>query len=274
MQLVSRDILFDVASKIHPVQLVESETPAFQEFCKKATTEYDKANSKYLDGKSKVNEMEMFSNAMLRFMNDNKSQIRYVGQGSSRIVFAMADGTALKLAKTRAGISQNRQEAKACMNSKMKYEIFPDFYGADRKKWLALNCELCAKAERQDFKELFMAQPIVVSELIEFVFKVPWESGQTLDQILLKTKDFYAVTQPNPVKEQLLKRLVQPKTLAEKALRSLFDFYDNYSLDELLVGDLESIENWGISIRDGQKVLVIIDAGFSEDVWQQHYNQN
>lgn len=45
----------------------------------------------------------------------------------------MADGTALKLAKTRAGIAQNRQEAKVCMDPSMKYAIFPDFYGADRK---------------------------------------------------------------------------------------------------------------------------------------------
>lgn len=43
------------------------------------------------------------------------------------------------------------------MNPKMKYQIFPDFYGADTKNWLALNCELCAKAETKDFKELFFA---------------------------------------------------------------------------------------------------------------------
>lgn len=43
------------------------------------------------------------------------------------------------------------------MDPKMKYEIFPDFYGADEKNWLSLNCELCAKAEKHDFKEILMA---------------------------------------------------------------------------------------------------------------------
>jgi len=101
--------------------------------------------------------MDMFSNAMLKYLNNNKTDIRYVGQGSSRIVFALADGTALKLAKTKAGIAQNKQEAKTCMNPLMKYEIFPDFYDADKSKWLSLNCELCAKADRSDFKDLFFA---------------------------------------------------------------------------------------------------------------------
>lgn len=38
-------------------------------------------------------------------MKQNKDDIRFVGQGSSRIVFAMADGTALKLATSQAGIA-------------------------------------------------------------------------------------------------------------------------------------------------------------------------
>lgn len=49
--------------------------------------------------------MSTFSDAMLKYMKTNVDSIRYVGQGSSRIVFAMADGTALKLAKTEAGIA-------------------------------------------------------------------------------------------------------------------------------------------------------------------------
>lgn len=48
---------------------------------------------------------------------------------------------------------------------------------------------------------------------------------------------------------------------------SLIDFYRKYGLDELLTGDLEEIENWGITIRDNKKVLVIIDAGFNEDIF-------
>jgi hypothetical protein len=67
--------------------------------------------------------MEEYSDRMLSFMKRNKDTVKYVGQGSARLVFAMANGTALKLAKTEAGIAQNKQEVKLCMNPMLKYEI-------------------------------------------------------------------------------------------------------------------------------------------------------
>ena len=101
--------------------------------------------------------MESFTEEMLDFMKDNINQIRFVGQGSSRIVYAMADGTALKMAKSKAGQAQNKRETEVCMNSMMKYACFPDFYEADTKDWLSLNCELCSPALVSDFRNIFMA---------------------------------------------------------------------------------------------------------------------
>ena len=260
MQLVSRDVLFDVAKKQHQVQLSESESGMFQEFCRKATNEYAKASSHGNE------QMDFFSNAMLRFMKDNVSQIRFVGQGSSRIVYVMANNTALKLAKTEAGIAQNRQEAKICMNPMMKYAIFPDFYGADTKNWLALNCELCAESKRSDFKRIFNAQP----ELIVDVFSQIDFSASNLRQYLMYLLDYYE-KDDNFVKATFIKQLIHPSTEAFKALRSLIYFYADNGLNELLISDLEFIENWGLTIRNGQECLVVIDAGFNEDVYQEFY---
>lgn len=238
------------------VVLSEDESPAFQEFMKKATAEYQKSGP---------DNMEDFTQSMLYFMNDNKSQIRYVGQGSSRLVFAMADGTALKLAKTNAGIAQNKHEAKICMDPQMKYQIFPDFYGADTKHWLSLNCELCAKAEKKDFAQIFKIQPQGIVNVIEFIMKMKLERWE-----LSKARDHFQDLGSN-VYAYFIQQLIDNKTLAIQAINSLLDFYQKNGLDELLLGDLEEVRNWGIAIREGQKVLVIIDAGFSEDIWQQHY---
>jgi len=49
--------------------------------------------------------MALFSDAMLDFLKSHVDSIRYINQGSSRIVFAMSDNTALKLAKSYAGIA-------------------------------------------------------------------------------------------------------------------------------------------------------------------------
>ena len=96
MLLVPRDIFFDVMRRKKDIKLNETDSSSlsFKNLCSRATTEF-KENK----------DMKIYANIMLRYLNDNKDAIRYVGQGSSRMVFAMADGTAIKLAKTPAGIA-------------------------------------------------------------------------------------------------------------------------------------------------------------------------
>ena len=69
---------------------------------KKASRSYNKANSEY-DNHEVA--MSVFSDAMWWFMKDNEDSIRFVGDGSSRTCYALANGTAFKLAKTDAGIA-------------------------------------------------------------------------------------------------------------------------------------------------------------------------
>lgn len=263
MQLVSREILFDVMKKKKPISfsnvnaLNESNSSAYDEFCRYATSTYEQST-----------DMEMFSNAMLNYMKNNKQDIRFIGQGSSRIVFALANGTALKLAKTKAGIAQNKQEAKICMNPLMKYAIFPDFYGADTKDWLSLNCELCTKAESRDFKQLFKAQPKTITNIIEFILKLKLEDFQFSQAIN------YFKSLENHAAANLFKQLLEKDNEQMIALKSLIEFYRKNGQDELLLGDIEEIENWGLTIRNGQKVLIIIDAGFNEQVHQEFYSHS
>ena len=47
----------------------------------------------------------------------------------------------------------------------------------------------------------------------------------------------------------------------------MFKFYDTHGLDDLLLGDVAEIENWGIVERNNEFVPVIIDAGFSEKIY-------
>ena len=70
------------------------------------------------------------------------------------------------------------------MNPRYKYKIFPDFYDADKQNWLALNCELCAKADKTDFAKLFRAQLLIVVDVIEFIVKHKLEDFE-----LQKAKD-------------------------------------------------------------------------------------
>lgn len=268
MLLVPRDIFFDVMRRKKDIKLNETDSSSlsFKNLCSRATTEF-KENK----------DMKIYANAMLRYLNDNKDAIRYVGQGSSRMVFAMADGTAIKLAKTPAGIAQNWQEAKNCMDPNVRYEIFPDFYAVDRENWLALNCELCTRAKEQDFAHLLRTQPRIIADVIEFVFKTLGQRSLSLDQKLEKAYEHYTrmyeqyVDMAYTIQRRIIGNVIEQKTEAFKALRSLFEFYMTHSLDDLLLGDLESVDNWGIAERNGEQILVIIDAGFSEEIYQSFY---
>ena len=42
----------------------------------------------------------------------------------------------------------------------------------------------------------------------------------------------------------------------------------------MLLGDVESIANWGLAIRGNEQVLVIIDAGFDLNVYNTYYKSN
>lgn len=257
MQLVPREILFDIQRNKHKVNLSENEdSNAFKDFCHKASTTY--ANTKSMD---------TFTDEMLDFMKENVKQIRYVGQGSSRIVFAMADGTALKMAKSQAGQAQNKRETEVCMDPLMKYDCFPDFYAADTKDWLALNCELCSPALKSDFREIFLAQPVAISNAISFIIKMKLDDWE-----LQKAIDYFDEWDNNPSKN-IVKMLKNGNNSNAKALRSLLQFYRKNSLDALLLGDVEEIDNWGITFRENQKTLVIIDAGFNDDVYKRFYQR-
>lgn len=263
MLMVSREILFDVMKHRKNITLTENES-SFETLYKHAEIEFKRAKTY-----NEYDYMEEYSSRMLSFMQRNKNTIKYVGQGSSRLVFAMVDGTALKLAKTEAGIAQNKQEAKLCMNPMLKYEIFPDFYSADTKHWLALNCELCAPASRLDFKELFKCQPIVLINLIEKIINNKIDNDHIKDLLTNEYIKYDFVT-----KNVIYNILDNPGDPAIIALMSLIDFYRTHGLDELLIGDLEEIENWGITIRNNKKVLIVIDAGFNEDIYQRFYTKH
>lgn len=163
MYLVSKKILFDVMSHKKDIKFKDvtssqidkldetdnSEQSIFRGFMENAYKIYSFAlNSDDID------KMYRWKVMVKQYIADNKDIIRYVDAGSSRMVYALANGTILKIATNKAGQAQNNNEANICMNPLKKYNIFPDFYDADERYNLALNCEMCAKAHSHDFYEI------------------------------------------------------------------------------------------------------------------------
>lgn len=261
MYLVPRSILFKVLKNKRPVKLLEDDTGTYEYFVNKSTEIFKNINVASLSEK-----MKEFDNQITEFMKQNLEMVQYVGQGSSRKAFIMVDGRCLKVAFNPAGLAQNKREINVCLNDMMKYSIFPEFYGADQTNWLSLNCELCSTAVQKDFVKLFGAPVSQVMDVVVFMVENNIPSNEAI-RALDHFKKRY-----DSLKVNTARKLAESNDEASCALRSLVDFYlENGGFDSLLPGDLESVENWGLTLRNDHPVLVVIDAGFDANVYKNHY---
>ena len=127
---------------------------------------------------------------------------------------------------------------------------------------------MCAAANINDFKRVFGAIPLMVVEVLSFIYKMKlgdWELNKAYEHFKYIGSG---------VCMQLVKKLMTEKSPAIEALKSLIEFYRNHSENDLLLGDLENHANWGLTVRDGKETLVVIDAGFSDDVYKNFYHHS
>ena len=115
MYLVPRKVLFDVMShrrdiSFKPVNSIQKldevdnvDTSAFKQLVSIASSAYNDAK-KTTKGSFK-DVMATFNDDMYYFIKVNKDVVRYIDSGSSRAVYALANGTVVKVAKTEAGIA-------------------------------------------------------------------------------------------------------------------------------------------------------------------------
>lgn len=135
------------------------------------------------------------------------------------------------------------------MNPVMKHAIFPDFYEADTNKWLALNCELCSKANIEDFARILKLQLRAIIEIIVFIIHNKIEDWE-----LQKVRQhFDENVRPGCVR--FVDKLIDSRqsTRAPEAMKciwSLIDFYRKNGLQSMLPGDVESEANWGLTFRN------------------------
>lgn len=201
--------------------------------------------------------------------------IRFVGQGSSRIAYAMNGGKCLKLAMNDKGIAQNSQEIKNTAENKAK--CFPQIYDWDKKTNGSMLTECCAKAVAADFVNLFGIDMNAIVRLLK-----KYSRTKSYDALVKETTEEISLAMNDNDKEyadELKKRigfvqkLKSRKTMAFKIIGELFDFYSvEGNADEMLVSDLINVDNWGLAVRNRRLCLIVIDAGFSSRISQEFYN--
>ena len=172
---------------------------------------------------------------------------QHIGKGSSRVTFQIDDEKVLKLAWNNKGIGQNMEERKTYIAS-----IFPQVYDYDENdKWLISEFVLPAKA--QDFKHCF---GMSFQQFASFLLACAnYRFG----------KRYWGAMSQN----EWLSYLTNNVDLSE------FDEYiGNYGNNRFTpVGDMVRLCNYGLTQRDGEATIVLLDSGFSEEVWNKYYKR-
>ena len=159
-----------------------------------------------------------------------------VGIGSSRAVFQIDDAQVLKLALNQKGIAQNRVEAST---KQMKSPLFPYIlYTDNNNKWLVT--EYVLPAQQDDFEHcLGMDKYDFFYDIIPDIKNLKYRGGMSAYE------DEFAYYHGDSEFYRLLAK---------------------YILDyDIPIGDIVRIENWGITKRNGQETLVILDPGWNKE---------
>lgn len=204
-------------------------------------------------------QMEGFDTKALNNMSF-AARIRYckqylglpIGNGSSRMVFQISDEKVLKLAKNNKGIAQNEREA-SILNDYIKSEmsIFPKVYEVgENNEWIIAEYVLPAKA--QDFK---VATGYDWTHVRAFIATVASQYSKI----------------PSYLSDEEMEEMRDYDDEHSGFFHEIESYMSDYQITP--IGDYLRLANWGMTLRDGEPYMVILDDGLSQDIYNKYYRR-
>ena len=208
--------------------------------------------------------METFSLQRLSSITNFRDRLNYckqelgpsIGGGSSRVVFQIDDEKVLKLAKNKKGLAQNEAEGKPDY-VKDGYSMFPKKFEYDENySWIV--SEYVLPAKEQDFQQVLGMSS---KEFFNIIYNIWYDHngyGKRFDNWVYK-------------KIEDMSKIWELTEDYDSIFYELNDFLGSY--DYIMIGDLLCIVNWGMTIRSGEPYMVVLDSGFTEDVYNSYYKR-
>ena len=174
-----------------------------------------------------------------------EKHLKFLGEGSSRIVYDIDDYTVLKMAKNRKGIAQNMIEAEPDFQ---KYDIMAKIFRADKMHTYII----MEKADKVTGEEFENFTNLKMHELKSYLSNVKKKlRGQNYDKKLVeKYKEDNAGNDFLEETEAAMERF------------------------NMSSGDLAKASSWGRVRRDGKYAMVLIDYGLTSAVYQKFYKDH
>ena len=186
-----------------------------------------------------------------------KSRLKYLGKGTSRIVFQIDNGTVLKLAYSQKGIAQNEAEASVKNDYVLSgYNFLPEVYDVD-ENYLWIEMQLARRAKASDFKRLTGFDFKTLCYWITYC----WNKSVAYRNERRFIPDEYRVLFNSDKWRDVLEYSI---------FSELEDYIGNYDVQG--IGDLQRISSWGVTVnKNNEEELVLIDNGLSNDVLDKYY---
>lgn len=170
---------------------------------------------------------------------------KYIGKGSSRIVYQIDDEKVLKLAWNKKGLWQNSEEASWF---KKNYDIFPKIYEYDDNNYQWIICEYVLPANAKDFKYCL---GLSWKDFRIFVTTASSQYGDPENK-LISTQDFIDLCKEEPFLDEL------NRYMCDYCLNTFYDLCD--------------LANWGLTQRNGNARLVLLDHGINDVIYNKFYS--
>jgi len=164
-----------------------------------------------------------------------------IGQGSSRIVFQLTDEICLKLARNERGIAQNELEFRNSEDYYINNLFLKVFDESDSENYLFLVSEYVLPAKKSDFK---IVENVSFDDFVTILMDLNWNKKLTQEE-----NDIYDESE---------------------LVRGIYDYSMNYNVPII---ELTRIANYGLVYRNNQATLVLLDSGFDDDIFKQHYSR-
>ena len=155
------------------------------------------------------------------------------------------------MAKNQKGIAQNEHEAEWY---KQSLECFPKIFDYDNNNNSWIVCEYVLPAKPKDFEHCL---GMTWNEFISFI-------GSCYNEY--DRDRFYRVSYPK-MSDEVFYELIENNQL----LHDIYDYMTNYQAP---MGDLIRIVNYGMVRRYNEDIIVILDHGLSEAIYDEYYKKN
>ena len=184
-----------------------------------------------------------------------QQRLQKIGNGSSRVVFAVDDEKVLKVAKNKKGIAQNQEEMQEWRQN--YYDCFAKVYDAS-EDGIFLEMQAARRAKNSDFKRLTGYGFDVMCAWIQY------------------TASLYMPTnRPNYRDKNFDKLFETPEWQEGLENYNLFSAIHAYLCDTCTesYGDFTRLSSWGVVSENGEERLVLIDFGLTDKIYDEYYKR-